>query len=150
MTELPVLIAAILPVIAVLLTTVINNRSNSRTRESQQRHEERLKNLELLNSQTLRLNEEKRSAYTDVLSEVGVTYAKQEQQIEAQRAAGKSSATANAIDLGVATARAKLLLDPSRWEAYDQILREFYMAHHRNVTDTQNNLTTMFAEDLAT
>lgn len=149
MTETSVWVATVVPVVAVLLTALISNAYNSRTQDNQHKHEERMKHLELLNAQDLRLNEDKRAAYTAVLSEVGQAHQKHDEQIEAGRLAGKSSMRLYSTDLTVATSRAKLLLDSSQWDEYEETLRTFLHSYYEKTGETQKSLATLFAKDLS-
>jgi predicted histidine transporter YuiF (NhaC family) len=149
MSETSVWITAIVPVAAVLLTTIINNTYNNRTREYQNKHEEKMKNLELANSQRLRTNDEKRSAYTAVLTEVALALQKREEQIEAGKAAGKTSMSIFSADLVTSTARARLLLDPARWEGFDLTVTGFHQSYYGSTSETQKALAKLFADDLS-
>ena len=149
MTETSVWVATVVPVIAVLLTALISNSYNSRTQENQHKHEERMKNLELLNAQHLRLNEDKRAAYAAVLSEVGQAHQKYAEQMEAGRLAEKTSMQLYSNDLSAATSRAKLLLDTSQWDAYEGMLSAFLRSCFEKTGETQKSLATLFANDLS-
>jgi signal transduction histidine kinase len=140
---------AILPVLAVLATTFINNRANDRRRSADQQHEERIKTLELLHSEKTRLNEEKRVAYGSALSEVAMAYQKKEDQIAEKKAAGQHSLMLFSSDLTTASARARLLLHPSRWGAFDVAMATFHESYFERGSETQHALTKIFAEDLA-
>ncbi|MGY4856325.1 hypothetical protein [Cryobacterium sp. AP23] len=148
MTETSVWITAIVPVAAVVLTTLISNTYHSRTQESQQRHEERMKNLELSNAQGVRTYEDKRSAYTAVLSEVAQAQQKHDEKIEEGRRAGKSSMRLYATDLTVAVSRAKLLLEPAMWDEYERVLLTFYGSFYEKTADAQKALADLFSKDL--
>lgn len=104
-----------------------------------------MKNLELL---TRRTSVSTRiSVLPTPLSEVGQAHQKYAEQIEAGRLDGKTSMQLYSPDLTAATSRAKLLLDTSRWDEYEETLSAFLRSYFEKTGETQRYLATLFTKD---
>jgi len=149
MTDTAVWITATVPVVAVLATTMINNRFTNRGRESQQKHDERLKEIEHDYEQRRVLRDLKLVAYSALLSEVRLTPRKQHHHFEAERLAGAKSAYFSADELVDAETRAKLLLHPSWRTQFDSAMDGYNKSGWKDALTTQKLLTDIFTNDLA-
>jgi hypothetical protein len=148
MTDTALWISATVPVAAVLATTLISNAFNIRGRESQQRHDERLKRLDHLNAQRRAITDLKLAAYSAVLSEVGLAAQKKEEFAEAERARGKAQIRFHAGDLVDSASRAKLLLSLEKQDRFDNTMSAFFNSLMEDAGTARKALILLFADDL--
>jgi hypothetical protein len=150
MDEIPLaLLVALLALVGVVFQSVYTTASNNRARETQQKHDLDLKRLEVQNEKGLRLWEEKRTAYSNLMREVSLANSRMEQDFEEKRLAGQTSMTHYSTELASAKAEARLLMSLQRWPEFDRILNEFRDSHMRDLPKTLDELGKLLADDLA-
>jgi len=149
MSDTSLWITATVPVTAVIATTLINNRFLTRGRESQQSHDERLRRIDHVNAQKRALTDLKLTAYSAVLSEVGLAHQKKEEHFANLLKEGTRSGTFYNGDLTDAASRAKLLLDLDKQDAFESILGALYVSHMEASGQARQELVILFSEDLA-